>query len=233
MGLTYGRKQVTVDGLILYLDTANPQSYPGSGTTVTDLSGAGNHGTLVNAPTYNTANSGYFSFNGTNNYISIAQANNLTGTGTSITATLEAWVRPLEATGPTQIPIGINNPTNNRFYFGCWQGFWDCGIGSNSMNGTNDSGVKVASPRVWTHVCMTCSSNTATLYVNGAQTITKHSTITGITGVYSIGAYMASGSVEATYTKTSDIASVRVYNRSLSAPEIVKNFNAHRGRFGI
>ena len=46
MGVAYNSKIVT-DGLVLCLDAGNSKSYPGSGTTWTDLSGNGNNGTLV------------------------------------------------------------------------------------------------------------------------------------------------------------------------------------------
>jgi hypothetical protein len=50
--------------LVLDLDAGNSASYAGTGTTWTDLSGKGNHGTLVNSVTYNSANQGYLVFNG-------------------------------------------------------------------------------------------------------------------------------------------------------------------------
>ena len=59
MALAHSPKIVT-DGLVLCLDAANPKSYPGSGTTWTDLSGNGNNGTLVNGASYNSVNNGVF-----------------------------------------------------------------------------------------------------------------------------------------------------------------------------
>jgi len=50
--------------IVLDLDAGNSASYAGTGTTWTDLSGKGNHGTLVNSVTYNSANQGYLVFNG-------------------------------------------------------------------------------------------------------------------------------------------------------------------------
>jgi hypothetical protein len=59
MGINYNPKIVT-NGLVLCLDAANTKSYPGSGTTWTDLSGNGNHFTIDESGfTYNS--SGYFS----------------------------------------------------------------------------------------------------------------------------------------------------------------------------
>ena len=68
MAISYNPRTIT-DGLVLCLDAANSKSYPGSGTTWTDLSGNGNNGTLVNGPTYSSSNGGSLVFDGTNDYI--------------------------------------------------------------------------------------------------------------------------------------------------------------------
>jgi hypothetical protein len=69
---------IVTSGLVLCLDAGNTKSYPGSGTTWTDLSGNGNTGTLVNSPSYSS--SGYFSFDGTNKSVSIVKPQpNITG----------------------------------------------------------------------------------------------------------------------------------------------------------
>jgi hypothetical protein len=46
-------KQISTDGLVLYLDAGNKNSFTGSGTTWTDLSGYNNNGTLTNSPSFN------------------------------------------------------------------------------------------------------------------------------------------------------------------------------------
>ena len=58
----YNGPSIATSGLIFDMDVINPKCYAGSGSTVIDLSGNGNNGTLVNSPTYNSAN-GSFSFN--------------------------------------------------------------------------------------------------------------------------------------------------------------------------
>jgi hypothetical protein len=68
MAFNYSPKIVT-DGLVLYLDAANSRSYPGSGTTWTDISRSGTNGTLVNGPTFNSANGGSVVFDGVNDYV--------------------------------------------------------------------------------------------------------------------------------------------------------------------
>ena len=68
---------IVSSGLVLHLDAGNASSYPGSGTTWTDLSGSGNNGTLVNGPTYSSANGGSLSFDGVNDYVSVSNTSQL------------------------------------------------------------------------------------------------------------------------------------------------------------
>ena len=60
---------IVQDGLVLNLDAGNANSYPGSGTTWSDLSGTGNNATLVNGPTYSSTDGGSIVFDGTNDYV--------------------------------------------------------------------------------------------------------------------------------------------------------------------
>ena len=62
-----------MDGLILYLDAGITLSYPGNGTTWTDVNGLGpkNNGTLINGPTYNSANGGSIVFDGVDDYVEL------------------------------------------------------------------------------------------------------------------------------------------------------------------
>ena len=62
-------KGVVQSGLVLNLDAGASTSYPGSGTTWTDLSGNGNNGSLVNGPTFNSSNGGSISFDGSNDEV--------------------------------------------------------------------------------------------------------------------------------------------------------------------
>ena len=84
MGLSHSPSLV-MNGLVLCLDAGNSKSYPGTGTTWTDLSGNGNNGTLTNGPTYSSANGGSLVFDGTNDYTQTP----LSGTFPQIT--VEFW----------------------------------------------------------------------------------------------------------------------------------------------
>ena len=59
---------IVTDGLVLYLDAANTKSYPTTGTTWNDLLGAISGGTLINGPTFNSANGGSIVFDGVDDY---------------------------------------------------------------------------------------------------------------------------------------------------------------------
>ena len=89
--------RIVTDGLVLCLDAGNTKSYPGSGTTWTDLSGRRNNGTLTNGPTFDSANGGSIVFDGTNDTVSIpASANQVFGTGDY---TLEWWSKTSDTDG--------------------------------------------------------------------------------------------------------------------------------------
>ena len=76
MGLAHS-PSIVMNGLVLALDAANSKSYPGSGTTWTDLSGNSNTGTLTNGPTYNSANGGSIVFDGVDDGVNIPHNSNI------------------------------------------------------------------------------------------------------------------------------------------------------------
>jgi hypothetical protein len=69
-------------GIIMYYDAGNPASYPGTGTTITDLSGNGYTATMNVNNGYSSSDGGYWTFNG-NNGVSI--------TGGTLSQTLTEW----------------------------------------------------------------------------------------------------------------------------------------------
>ena len=110
MAISYNPRIVT-DGLVLALDAGNPKSYPGSGTTWTDLSGNGNNGTLTNGPTYSSANGGSIVFDGVDDYAEITDSSNNFDLG-GIDATLEFWIY-IPSTSGADVIIGKGGNTTN------------------------------------------------------------------------------------------------------------------------
>ena len=114
MGLSHSPKIVT-NGLVLALDAANNKSYPGSGTTWSDLSNTGKNLTLTNGPTFSAANLGSIVFDGTNDYIDVPINPSLfTTEGTMI-----IWLKNDEATPASSSNtgfIGFGDDTQNSHY---------------------------------------------------------------------------------------------------------------------
>jgi hypothetical protein len=105
-------------GLVLALDAADRNSYPGSGTTWTDLTGRGNTGTLTNGPTYSSANGGSLSFDGTDDSVNTL-LNQTTAFGSSgFTFNLALNVTNDGATDVRRALLGNTNFGVDGFGFG-------------------------------------------------------------------------------------------------------------------
>ena len=225
--------QIVTSGLVLCLDAANKVSYPGSGTSWTDLSGNNNTGTLVNSPTFSNS---YLTFNGTNQYVNVPNSTSLQVTATF---TLCAWVYPTTLAARYAIfSTRLNNTT------GCWQlEIGSTGVGSLSTNRIAFTGIgtwlaetfdNVLTTNRWWFICLTKvnnATNGGTFYVNGASVANRQTnayTIANNTDAKRIAT--SNGSIEFFPGR---IALTSLYNRTLSAAEILQNYNATKSRFGL
>ena len=111
MSIAYNTSIVT-SGLVMCLDAGNPKSYPGSGTTIRDVTGNGYNGTLTNGPTFSSANGGVIVLDGINDYIDV-QGINLS----SSSYTIFAATRYVNVSG--RIISGRNNNWLSRRWGGC------------------------------------------------------------------------------------------------------------------
>ena len=101
---------IVTDGLVLALDAANAKSYPGSGTTWSDLSGNRNTGTLTNGPTFNSGNGGGIVFDGVDDYVDCGNSSTLQINQ----GTISAWVK---TSSPGSSFRGIITKQNNYGLF--------------------------------------------------------------------------------------------------------------------
>ena len=90
-GVVGPRFGIVQDGLVLNLDASNTLSYPGSGTTWFDLTSNNNDGTLVNGPTFDSANGGSIVFDGINDYVSFTTPPS-TNSGTE-KSSINVWIK--------------------------------------------------------------------------------------------------------------------------------------------
>jgi hypothetical protein len=221
MAFNYSPKIIT-DGLVLCLDAANNRSYPGSGTTWTDLSRGGNNGVLTNGPTFNGANGGSIVFDGTNDFIDCGNASNLQITVGSIAA----WVRTSTPGGSFRSIIAKQNA-------------WGLFIADNILVtydwgnvATRSTGINIAD-NTWKYVTLTFTetlgtpSNNAIVYLNGNAVLTT----TVKNSNQSVNVQIAEAN--ASQFLNGNIATASVYNRVLSQIEIRQNYNATKTRFGF
>lgn len=216
---------ITTDGLVLCLDAANPRSYPGSGTSWLDLSGQGNNGTLINSPTFSSANGGGFTFDGTNDYCLIQNDNSINISGGEIT--LEAFIK-VNNFGNAEAWIHKQLQYTIAFYPVTGGGYITYADSSNwSYSNFGFHGLFLTN--TYYHIVATKINNVVTIYSNGSVIISKSfggSISTSSNNLY-IGSYVTS------YLFNGSIYTAKIYNKALSANEVRRNYLATKSRFNL
>ncbi len=227
----YGGPDITTDGLVFCMDFANSKCYPGSGTNCFDLANSTNIGELVNSPTFTTSiNNKFFNFNGTTNSRVIRIPNNTTLD--TQTPSVEVWFRTASL---NQNGFFFEKGTVNTQYSLFQQTttiIWRRMVPSFSNTSIITANYIVTN--TWYQIVGTYTSGSAKIYINGSLAINDNvsGTISTNAGGMSIGAYGGYAGAR-DYYYNGDIAIIRVYNKELSANEILYNYNATKGRFGL
>jgi hypothetical protein len=222
MAFNYSPKIVT-DGLVLALDAANNKSYPGSGTTWTDISRGGNNGILYNGPTFNSGNGGNIVFDGVNDYAAIPNfIGNLTTFSVSHFIYLNATQNTRTifsnyGTGNNGWVTGIRDDQNNifKFYLG------------NTVHLYSNT---VLSNLTWYHIAITYDNGSPKIYINGNLDASSSSTLTTAASYY--GNDVGRLGVGSQYFN-GRISNLLIYSRALSTTEVLQNYNAVKTRFGL
>jgi hypothetical protein len=223
MGVSGGPDMIQ-DGLVLSLDAADRNSYPGSGTVWNDISGNSNTGSLISSPTFSSANQGNFAFNGTTQYVNCGNNSSLQIT----VGTISAWVRATSP-GASFRSIIAKQSAWGLFFNDSILVTYDWGVDL-----TRTTGLNIADG-TWKNTVMTFTqtvgtpSNNATIYLNGASVLTT--TIRNSTQTNNL--QIAGATIDSTQILNGNIANAQVYNRVLSATEILQNYNAQKSRFGL
>ena len=218
------------DNLALHLNPGNTNSYSGSGTTITDLSGNGLNGAISNLTYSNAA----FTFNGTNSQVNIPDNAALEpGTGS---CTIEVWFKNSGASGTV---IGKYNAGGNASevsyalrLMGSGSIRADFGNGSTAQITDNYSfaaNTWVQMVYVWDK-----TNNQIYTYSNGLLKQTKAITISGgilnaTTNLY-LGSY--NGGEYSQYF-SGQMGIVRLYKKALNATEVQNNYNSNKALYGL
>jgi len=230
---TQGGPDIITNGLVLALDGANRKSNPGSGTTWTDLSGNGKDGSLVNGASFQTTNGGSVAFDGVNDRVTLYASNQLIG---NQYATLEAWIKSSDdgtGSGATANFLGTRvgqNMSINRysttntavFLTDFTSGNLNAPIGSINVFDQN-----------WHHIVGVNNFGICSLYVDGTLEGTD-STKSG-QNIDLNAEVMAIGNDTNNTSRTfyGEVAIARIYNRALTQPEVLQNYNTLKSRFGL
>jgi len=228
----YAGPEIVTNGLVLALDAGNTQSYPGSGTAWTDLSGNGNNGTLTNGPTFSSNNKGIITFDGANDYVILTRPPELVNGGSITVALWARWTTTGTTVSTIQVLLDNNHSGSPN------QGFvlQDRPDLSKTLTFSVNAGVSGAQSTfqvgdgTWRHIVGTNDQSTTRLYIDGV--LNAQASQAGLNVVQpnlSIGYWQFT---PGRYLNGS-IPQVLIYNRALSATEVAQNFYALRGRFGI
>jgi len=222
---------IVTNGLVLNFDAGFTPSYPKNGTTIYDVSSGGNNGTLVNGPTFSSTNGGSIVFDGTNTYV----AASFTNLGFDVPWTIGCWFNTSVAQSNS---VGLFNlsyfpelmmTTDGKVFL--WNSIGpDAGTVTGypsimSTNSYNDG--------QWYYAVGSYNTGgLAKLYINGTLINYASYAPYGLRAIYN-GVYMGSEFNNGPKIFNGKIASGIVYNRELSATEILQNFNAQKSRFGL
>lgn len=244
MGVNYNPKTV-IENLELCLDPANVKSYPGTGTTLFDLSGSSRNGAIQGSPTYTNP---YFTLDGNTQRIRTTYSgpNNLFADGSGSWSTC-SWFRcpvtRVNSTGTanasnmimgrgggigTAATFAVFVQTPNQATYGTPNTLAIVlrgAITQISLYTINDN--------EWHHVSITWNGTTCKTYLDGEFRVNATvGTATLQNNLISIGDNGGT-SVSIAHAWEGDLSQALVYSKALNDDEVEQNFNALRGRYGI
>jgi len=241
MGISVGSHIVT-DHLEVNLDGSSEISYSGSGTQWTDRSGNGRHGTLTNEPTFSTDNGGLFDFDGSNDYVTISGPNNDNAwtpdnsVGSDILC-FEIWFKGTDGSGRI-----ISKPWNGsgQYNISIYPNDFTllAGTQSNSIGFTNIIDGQ------WHQLVLWANNIQMGYYCDGGSSSNSitHNITEGVPqygnsglplGLMTLYFYGQGWSGNTGHANQGRVALFRKYSKVLSQEEVLQNYNATKGRFGL
>jgi hypothetical protein len=218
MGLKHHPRIVT-NGLVMYVDASNSRSYGGSGLTALGLI-TGIDGTLVNGVGFTSANNGAFTFDGTNDYINFGNSSIVQQSS----GTISAWAKT-SSPGAGYRGIIAKQGAYGLFYTNSVLVAYDW-----AADAPRSTGINIAD-NTWKNVVLTYQSgvsNGTRIYINGVSVLT-----TTITILNQINNLFGGAEANASQYASCQASSFKMYNRVLTATEVLQNYNATKGRYGI
>ena len=216
MGVKAGPR-IVQNGLILDVDATVSRSYSGTGLTANGLVG-GIGGTLVNGVGFGTTNNGFFTFDGSNDYINFGNSSTLQQSS----GTLSVWAKASSPGGSYRGIIAKQGSYGLFYVTGqLWIYDWGADLG-------RSTGIDIAD-NTWKNLVLTYQSgvsNGTFIYLNGVSVLT-----TTITVLNQINNLFGGAEANAGQYAACQISSFNMYSRVLTAQEVLQNYNATKGRY--
>lgn len=232
-----GGPDLIQDGLVLSLDASDRNSYPGSGTTWFDLSGLNNSGSLINGPTFDTGSLGSIVFDGSNDYVNMGNSTALN----SSNITFSTWIKRTASWLFAGSCIFWAKPngdyTGNGFYIEPYTPSRDLlavitnGSANNYFLDTISANTRFPL-NTWVNFTFTLNGNTPNMYFNGSLSSITIGGTPAITSTSDTKYILSNSPIYGNYTP-GNISATQIYNRALTASEVLQNYNATKARFGL
>jgi hypothetical protein len=217
---------IVTDGLVLNVDAGFTPSYPTTGTSWYDLSSNSNNVSLTNGPTFNSSSGGSIVFDGADDYGLGAKALNYNNS-----VTIESWIYPTNY--PSRdggfilsnlgyyLEYGTDGKLKSYFY----------GLSSAGYHESNNA----VPLNTWSYAntVRDKDNNTIQFYINGVLDKTISNITGNINNGIGNGRPQVGGFTGGSYRFNGRLSNIKLYNRALSADEVLQNFNAQKGRFGL
>jgi hypothetical protein len=220
--------RIVTDGLVLALDAGDRNSYVSGSTVWRDLTVNANNGTLTNGPTFNSTNGGNIVFDGIDDIVTVLNSPSID----TVSVSVELWVKWNSISlGVDKVLFakGVASGAGNRSYW-----FYENeGVQFSYLSSfTSPISSNLLLDGKWHSITGTYDAvNFLNIYLDGNLYNSVSGVVTSQKTVFGIG---INGYFNGTYHASSkNISSVKIYNRALSSTEILQNYNATKGRFGL
>ena len=217
-------ENIVTNGLVLNVDASKSNSYSGIGNTIYDLSGSGNTGALINGPTFSASNGGSILFDNVNDYVSFGTSSSVKPTQLSLACffKINAINAPNVIVGKQGTGVGAASYAlvvqNGNLNFRIESG------------GIQDASYTFSNTSTYNYAVGTYDGSALKLYLNGSLVGTA---TTSVSIIYSDSYPLLMGYYANAFATNMNIGSMQLYNRALSATEVMQNFNAMRERYNI
>ena len=213
--------KIVTNGLVLYLDAGNPRSYISGSTVWYDLEDVSSSGSLINGPTFSSANVGSIVFDGLNQYVQVQPITSLSSTS----YTISSWFKPISSTTGFATLMGYG-PSRRLL----WNSNGNTMLAQMGGDGVGSTFNSVLTNQ-WSYVTFIYDKDLGKeyWYINGVYNAIANNTSSTFDATFYLGFYGDSSF----YLLNGNISMVKIYNKRLSDLEILQNYKATKSRFRL